>query len=130
MTINSRAKGKAGELELAAFFREHGIEARRGQQFSGGTDSPDIVLTGLTGYHIECKRCERGQLYDWLAQAIRDCGANLPVVFHRKSRKDWVAILRAEDFLKLVNELEELRVEVHQLEERMEAMRYEDDGGY
>ena len=30
--MNSRDKGKRGELELAAFLRERGIEARRGGQ--------------------------------------------------------------------------------------------------
>ena len=102
--MNSRAKGKAGELELAKFLREHGFdEARRGVQYSGGGDSPDVV--GLPGFHIECKRTERGSLYDWLAQATRDAAADrVPTVAHRKSRQEWVAILRLEDFLDIVRE--------------------------
>lgn len=98
--INSRAKGKAGELELAAFLRSFGYEARRGQQFSGGSDSPDVV-TSLPGVHLECKRVEKGSLYEWLDQAIRDAGSNVPVVAHRRSRSEWVAILRLEDLLNL-----------------------------
>lgn len=100
MPINSRAKGAAGERELAAFLRERGFESRRGQQFSGTPDSPDI--TGLPGVHIECKRVEAGNPYVWLDQAIRDAGADkTPVVFHRKSRRDWIAVVRLDDFLKL-----------------------------
>ena len=33
--MNSRQKGKRGELELAKVLREHGYETRRGQQYSG-----------------------------------------------------------------------------------------------
>jgi len=101
MTVNSRAKGKNGELELAKFLREHGVTARRGRQYSGGDDSPDIVCA-LPGIHFECKRVERGALYDWLEQAKTDAGQKIPVVAHRRSRKDWVAILPLDDFLNFI----------------------------
>ena len=45
--INSRQKGARGERELAAVFTTAGFPARRGQQFSGSPDSPDIVVEGL-----------------------------------------------------------------------------------
>lgn len=103
--MNSRQKGKVGELEWSAFLREHGYEgARRGQQFRGGGDSPDVV--GMPGFHNEVKRVEEkaaGSIYDWMAQAVRDAAAGLvPVVAHRRNRKDWVVIIRAEDFLRLI----------------------------
>jgi len=95
-------KGKAGELELAAYLRDHGVAARRGRQFSGGPDSPDVV-TSLAGVHIECKRCEAGNPYVWLQQAIDDAGATaLPIVAHRRNRRDWIAVLRLSDLLKLI----------------------------
>ena len=99
--MNSRAKGKNCELELKDVLIEEGFtEARRGQQFSGGSDSPDVV--GLPGVHVECKRVEAGNLYSWLDQAIRDAGElNTPVVMHRRNRREWVAILRLSDFLTL-----------------------------
>lgn len=99
--MNSRQKGKRGELELAAFLRERGIKARRGQQFKGGEGSPDVV-TSLGGVHFECKRVEAGSLYEWLAQAQRDAGENMPVVAHRKNGKEWVAILTLDDLLSLI----------------------------
>lgn len=100
--MNSRAKGKNGELELAEFLRGHGFEARRGQQFHGGADSPDIV-SSIPGIHIECKRVEAGNLYVWLAQATNDAPADtVPVVMHRRSRQRWVAVLHLTDFLQLV----------------------------
>ena len=101
---NSRAKGIRGELELAAFFKEHGIDARRGQQFSGGPGSPDVVH-GLAGIHVECKRVEALQLWPALDQATRDAAAGTtPVVFHRPSRRPWIAILDASAFLQLVKD--------------------------
>lgn len=101
--MNSRAKGKTGELELAAYLRERGYdEARRGVQYSGGGDSPDVV--GLPNCHVECKRVENGSLYSWLDQACRDSAGTgrVPVVAHRRNRRQWVAILPLDDFLKLL----------------------------
>jgi Holliday junction resolvase len=103
MSINSRSKGKRGELELAKYLRDAGYpNARRGQQFKGGTDSPDVVCPGLSEeFHIECKCVEAGNPYNWLAQAQRDANGKVPVVAHKKSRKEWVVILTLEDFLNL-----------------------------
>ena len=49
--MNSKRKGKAGELEAAAELRRVlGVEARRGVQHAGGPDSPDVVgLPGVPG---------------------------------------------------------------------------------
>ena len=100
--ISSRTKGKVGELELAAHLTASGYPARRGQQFQGGGDSPDVVAPSLEGIHIECKRVETGNLYKWLDQAKKDAKAgNVPVVMHRKNKREWVAILDLNDFLKL-----------------------------
>lgn len=104
--MNSRDKGKRGELELAAFLRDRGYTARRGQQFKGGAGSPDIICEELAGFHFECKRVEAGNLYHWLAQAIRDAGAGVPVVAHRRNGEDWVAVLRLDDLLTLIRQTE------------------------
>lgn len=103
--INSRQKGAAAERELANELRDrYGYTARRGQQFKGGADSPDVVCDQLSRYHLECKRTEKGNLYDWMAQAKRDCGGKTPVVVHRRNNKDWVAILTLRDFVLLTSE--------------------------
>lgn len=100
MTINSRAKGAAAERELANILKERGYDARRGQQFSGlGGD--DVV--GLPGFHVECKRVQAGNLYTWLDQSVRDAaGLATPIVVHRRNGREWVAILRLNDFLDLL----------------------------
>ena len=101
--INSRNKGKQGELEFAHYLSGRGLSARRGQQFSGGTESPDVVCEGLPGVHWEVKRVEAGNLYSWLGQAQRDAGAGkTPVVAHRKNGKDWVAIVPMEIMVELL----------------------------
>jgi Holliday junction resolvase len=100
--VNSRAKGKRGELEFAEYLRSRGFTARRGQQFSGGGDSPDVV-SSLPGVHIEVKRRETGNLYGWLSQAVADAKVGtIPIVFHRRNNEEWVAILRAEDMISLL----------------------------
>lgn len=104
MPKNSRNKGKVGELEVAELIRAAGFQARRGQQYSGGGDSPDIVHN-IPGIHAEVKRTEALSLYDAMEQAIADAKpGNIPVVFHRRNQKEWVAILSAVQFLKLMYE--------------------------
>ncbi len=67
---NSRAKGAAGERELAKILREHGYDTRRGQQYSGANGDADVV--GLPGIHIECKRVQALNLTKAMEQAERD----------------------------------------------------------
>lgn len=97
----SKTKGKVGEREVAALLRSYGFEARRGQQFAGGTDSPDVVHN-MPGFHIEVKRTETTALYAWLKQAATDAKPEeIPVVFHRKNNGGWIVIMTAEDFLSI-----------------------------
>jgi Holliday junction resolvase len=99
--VDSRAKGARGERELAALLVSHGCEARRGQQNKGGSESPDVIAN-LPGIHIECKRTETLSLYTAMAQAIRDAGTLTPTVWHKRNNKEWLVILRADDFLNLL----------------------------
>lgn len=82
--MNSRQKGAAGERELAKALRSHGFETRRGQQYCGSNGDADVV--GLPGVHIECKRVERLNLEDAMAQSRADARpGEIPVVMHRKT---------------------------------------------
>lgn len=97
---NSIQKGKSGERELAHKLTElFGLECRRGQQFRGGADSPDVV--GIPGVHWEAKRVERLNLGDAMQQAVRDAGESVPVVAHRRNRGEWLATLRLADLPRL-----------------------------
>lgn len=98
--MNSKAKGGRGERELAAELRAHGYDAHRGQQFSGGIDSPDVY--GLPGIHIECKRVERLNIMEAYHQAVRDSeGKAIPAVFHRRNREQWMVTLSLNDFMEI-----------------------------
>lgn len=98
--MNSREKGKRGELELAKLLRDYGFDTRRGQQYSGANGDADVV--GLPGIHIECKRVERLNVYQALLQAVRDARENeMPAVFHRGNRQGWMVTVTAADFLEL-----------------------------
>lgn len=107
MGKTSRDKGKRGEREVASFLREYGYDARRGVQYHGGKDSPDVV--GLPGIHIEVKRTERLHLWDALAQAKADAGDNLPAVFHRANDCPWVVIMDAKDWMRIYQNYETKR---------------------
>lgn len=98
--MNSRDKGKRGELEFAHFLKDnHGIEARRGQQFSGGNESPDVV--GVQGLHLEVKRVESLNIHAAVAQATNDA-AGLPwAVAHRRNGGKWLVTVDANHFFNL-----------------------------
>lgn len=103
--MNSRDKGCRGEREAAAAWKiVFGGNARRGQQFSGSEDSPDIV-TSHAGIHVEVKRTERGNPYSWIEQAEADCGDKVPVVMHRRNNKEWLLIMRFADAPRLAQEI-------------------------
>lgn len=109
MAVNSKQKGARFERLLASKFREYGYEARRTAQYCGNTgDASDVV--GLPGIHVEAKHQERMQLYEWMAQAIRDAEAGgegrLPAVFHKKNNADILVTMRLEDFICLYREWE------------------------
>lgn len=101
--MNSRNKGKVGEREIAKYLREHGFtDARRGVQYKGGSDSPDVL--GMTGFHIEVKRVERLDLHAAMEQSIRDSAVDeIPVVMHRRNKDYWKITMRLDDFMEVLN---------------------------
>ena len=101
----SREKGKRGERELAKELRAYGYDCKRGQQYCGAAGDADVI--GLPGLHIECKRVERLNLYDAMAQAKHDCNAGLkPVVMHRKNCCSWLVTMELMDFMPIYREWE------------------------
>lgn len=106
--MNSRDKGKRGELELAHVLREYGYDSRRGQQFSGISGDADVV--GLPGIHIECKRVEKLNINKAMEQAVRDSRTHeKPTVFHRTNREKWKVTMLLEDWLDLFQAWEDSR---------------------
>ena len=108
MPINSKRKGKTGELEAVHYLKEKGYEnSRRSVQYSGkgNEDSADIV-DAIPGIHLEIKRTEKCNPYKYLEQAIEDSTltgkGDIPVVMHRQNRKEWIAIMRMDDLIDIL----------------------------
>jgi hypothetical protein len=98
--MNSREKGKRGERDWRDYLRAvFGLtDARRGVQYAGGNDSPDVV-GGWPGTHCEVKRVERFTPHEWIGQAVSDGGENIPYVAHRQNGAPWLVTVRAVDLL-------------------------------
>ena len=121
--MNSREKGKRGERQWRDELRANGYAARRGQQFSGSPDSPDVICDGLPWAHFEVKVAERLDIYAAMEQARRDArrsreqraesrnsdgaeGQKVPIVAHRRNFWPWLVTMDAERLCRF------LRVEV------------------
>lgn len=109
--MNSKRKGKTGELEFSRLCREQGYDCRRTAQYCGNTgDAADVV--GLPGIHVEVKRVERLNVREAMGQAIRDARpGEIPVVAHRRDRHPWLVTMRLEDWFALYREWEAGREE-------------------
>ena len=104
--MNSKQKGKRGELEWAAYCRHQGYDCRRTAQYCGNTgDASDVV--GLPGIHQEVKRVEHLNIYEAIEQAERDKkDFEIPIVAHRKNRFPWLVTMKAEDWFRIYREFE------------------------
>jgi hypothetical protein len=100
--MNACAKGKRGERAWRDELIAQGYSARRGQQFSGTPDSPDVVYRDLPGFHFEVKAVQRLNVNEAMAQAVADAGQKIPVVAHKRNRGDWLVTMRANDWFKVL----------------------------
>lgn len=102
MSVNGKQKGKNGELELSSKLKEYGYNTRRSAQYCGKAEEGQADLLGLNGVHIECKRVERLNIYDAISQAKHDAkNGEIPTVFHRKNRCEWLVTMTLDDYMKL-----------------------------
>tara|TARA_R100000654_G_scaffold23479_1_gene45890 strand:- start:1570 stop:1959 length:390 start_codon:yes stop_codon:yes gene_type:complete len=101
--MNSRQKGKHGELEAAKAIEEalDCGKMRRSQQYCGKAGDADIV--GIDGIHIEVKRYKRISSIDFLRQAEIDARlGEVPIVVMRENGdKDWVVQVRLKSLKSL-----------------------------
>ena len=97
--VNSRAKGKRGELEARDQVRTHWLARdciRAGQ--ACGSFSADI-LHALPESHVEVKLYARITAFDFMDQAVRDKkNGETPIVLMRQNGTPyWLVMLRIED---------------------------------
>jgi len=100
--LNSRNKGKRGERQWRDELRENGYPARRGQQFSGSPDSPDVICDGLPWAHFEVKFVKQLNLPAAMAQARRDGSGKAAFVAHRRNYWPWLVTMDAERFYRFL----------------------------
>lgn len=105
--MNSKQKGKRGELYVVRKFKEYGYECNRTAQFKGNTGRADDV-EGIDYIHCEVKFVESLNLSKAMEQAVRDTAESkrfaFPTVFHKKNREDLLVTMRFGDWIKLYNE--------------------------
>lgn len=93
MGAMQRRKGAAGEREAAAELRAVFPQLIAERSARNGVDQAEDICHSLTGVHIEVKRCETLSLYAAMEQAQAACGGKVPVIMHRRNRKEWLAVV-------------------------------------
>jgi len=96
--INSKRKGKIAELAFVNLCKQHGYDARRGQQYSG-IGGEDVV--GLDGIHVEVKHNQTLNIHDAMEQSSSEAGDKIPIVAHKKNHKSWLITMYADDWFRL-----------------------------
>lgn len=101
MTLNSRRKGKRGELEfIERHLAEHWPEACRNlDQY--GDDKRDVAK--VAGCHWQIKRTEQLKLWAAIKQAHDEAAAtDLPIVAFRRNRSPWYCVIEADELVALL----------------------------
>ena len=104
----AKQKGDRYERDLAEYFnQECGLSSHRTPLSGGGRKEALADLLGTPGIAIEAKRVEKVNINDFMQQAVRNCGQDLPVVITRRSKQtlensyvfmrlhEWMALYRA-----------------------------------
>lgn len=105
--VNSRQKGKRGELDLCKALREvMGWTVRRSQQFCGRAGDSDLVVEEHPALFVECKLVQRLNVPEVMKVAVDQAGSSLPSLFHRRDREEWLVTIRLADlprFLRILS---------------------------
>jgi len=84
----AKQKGDRYERDLAEYFNEEcGLSSHRTPLPGGGRKEALADLLGTPGIAIEAKRTEKIAINDYMQQAVKNCGQDLPVVITRRSRQ-------------------------------------------
>ena len=99
--MNSKAKGKRGELDAVHALNELGHDTHRTAQYSG-VEGMIGDIAGIDGLHVEVKWVEKLNPYKAFHQACRDCpDDDTPIVLTKRNGEQWllfVALVDATDF--------------------------------
>lgn len=102
--INSKAKGKRGELYVVNKFKDRGYQCNRTAQFKGNTGRADDI-EGIKYIHAEVKFVEKLNISEAMAQAVRDTKESkrevFPTVFHKKNNGKLLVTMQFENWIDL-----------------------------
>ena len=125
--INSKAKGKRGELFVVNKFKDRGYQCNRTAQFKGNTGRADDI-EGIDYIHAEVKFVETLNLEKAMEQAMRDNFMSdrqaFPTVFHKKNNKPLMVTMLWENWIDMydsyysdmkLKEREERYVEIQEI---------------
>ena len=105
MTINSRSKGKRGELDARDQVKRHWHAPKCIRSAQGaGAFAPDLLYAG--DVHCEVKSVARLGCEKYMLQAERDAAEDiLPVVLMKRSRGEWCVMFRLKNSVKFATML-------------------------
>lgn len=108
---SSKAKGRGGQQEIRdklrlAFPDLEDDDIKSAIMGEGGADiqlSPAAFKRIPLSIEVKRRKSPLKTLHDWLDQAKSHTTGN-PVVFYRADRGEWVAIMPADDYIKLLQQ--------------------------
>ena len=108
---SSKSKGRTGQQEirdklLAAFPEFDPGDCKSAVMGEGGADvqlSPLAYRRLPLSIEVKRRKSPLKTIHDWLAQA-RSHTTGKPVVFYRADRGEWLVILPADDYIKLLQD--------------------------
>lgn len=102
MPINSRQKGKRGELELChTLMSLFGWKVERSVQYNGNAGDADLIVQGFPDLFVESKRVQKLDLSKAMRVAKDQSKGKLPVICHRKNGEDWMITLPLDQLMRL-----------------------------
>ena len=123
MPINSQAKGKRAEREVAKLINRYlGTNVRRTPQSGGMSIKGDIIDINPDSvayqFHFEVKDQKKLMIPKWWEQIDDDCPVAKTPVNVFKMNAQFYATMQFTDWLSLLSEIEELKQKINDLQLR------------
>jgi hypothetical protein len=123
MPINSQAKGKRAEREVAKLINRYlGTNVRRTPQSGGMSIKGDIIDinpdSAAYQFHFEVKDQKKLMIPKWWEQIDDDCPVAKTPVNVFKMNAQFYATMQFTDWLSLLAEIEELKQKINDLQLR------------
>ena len=132
MPINSQAKGKRAEREVAKLINRYlGTNVRRTPQSGGMSIKGDIIDinpdSAAYQFHFEVKDQKKLMIPKWWEQIDDDCPVAKTPVNVFKMNAQFYATMQFTDWLSLLSEIEELKQKINDLQLRNSEDKLDND---